>query len=446
MIAANPSETTGLTAMNAHQVPTRKALGGLVLWVALLLLLTALPSLACAAKDDPTVTISSYRVTPPVLLPGDEATITITVANTAGSASATESTVENSQLGSTTSSTTKDLTVLVESVYLYGKGVEVLQGNFQQVGALGPGQSFPLTFHIRAPGREGMYFPEVWIRIPEGTSVQYPIPVNVNSPIGIQKEAVLVLDTTAPDSVNPGDEIPVTLTARNDGKLLAEDVTLRIGNVSTLVAPKGADLYHLGLIGPGREKSVGLVLLSDKDASPGLIQVPVTLEYTSVDGAVHTQSSAVNLVLKGQGELGFVSVDTSPRRVSAGQPFDLTIRIENTGTGEVKQVAASVDLPMTGTKQSFIGKIKPGNDAPAVFMLDGGKDGTYAYNTTITYTDDLGTHTLTSPMTLRVVPSDSSGSIILMLLGILGIGIVVYRFWYIPRKNGNGALPWVRKS
>jgi hypothetical protein len=432
--------------MYAHQALNRKAPWGLTLWLALLIILFTLPPGAGAAKGDPTVTISSFQVTPAVLLPGDEATITITVANTAKSASATQSSVENNLLGSTTSSTTKDLTVLVESVYLYGKGVDVLQGNFQQVGALGPGQSFPLTFLIRAPATQGMYFPEVWIRIPDGTSVQYPIPVNVNSPVGIQKKAVLVLGTTVPESTNPGDEIPVTLTVRNDGQLLAEHVTLRIGNVSNLVAPKGGDLYHLGLIGSGRVNTIDLVLLSDKDASPGLIQVPVTLQYTSVDGAVHTQPTAINLVMKGQGELGFVSVDTSPRRVSENQPFDLTIRIENTGTGEVKQVAATVELPMTGTKQSFIGKIKPGNDAPAVFSLDGGKSGTYSYNTTITYTDDLGTHTVSRPMTLRVVPADSSGGIILILLGVLGIGIVAYRFWYLPRKNGNGALPWVKKS
>jgi hypothetical protein len=150
--------------------------------------------------------------------------------------------------------------------------------------------------------------------------------------------------------------------------------------------------------------------------------------------------------MKGKGELGFVSVDTSPRRVAENQPFDLTIRIENTGTGEAKQVAATVDLPMTGTKQSFIGKIKPGNDAPAVFMLDGGKGGTYSYNASITYTDDLGTHTVYRQMSLRVIPSDSSGGLILMLLGLLGVGIVVYRFWYLPRKNGGGALPWVKKS
>jgi hypothetical protein len=215
--------------------------------------------------------------------------------------------------------------------------------------------------------------------------------------------------------------------------------------VSTLVAPKGSDLYHLGLIGPGRARTADLVLLSDRDASPGLTQVPVTLQYNSVDGNLHTQTTAINLMMKGKGELGFVSVDTSPRRVAENQPFDLTIRIENTGTGEAKQVAAEIDLPMTGTKQSFIGKIKPGNDAPAVFLIDGAKGGTYAYNVTIRYVDDLGTHTVIRQISLRIDPADPTGGYILLLV-IIGGGLLAYRFWYLPRKNDGGALPWVKKS
>jgi hypothetical protein len=431
--------------MHAHQVPTRMAIGGLTLWMCLLILV-AIPYAADASTKDPTVAITDYQVTPAILLPGDEGTIMITLANTAATASSTESTVQNSVSGTTTTTTTKDLSVLVESVYLYGKGVEVLEGNFQQVGALGPGQSLKLTFLIRAPSHEGMYFPEVWIRIPDGTSVQYPIPVNVNSAVGIQKQEILILSSTLPDTVDPGDEIPVALTLRNDGKLLADDVTLRIGNVSGAVAPKTTDLYHLGKIDAGSQKSVDILLLSDKNTDPGLVQVPVTLNYKGIDGSAHTIATSMNVMMKGKGELGFVSVDTSPRRVSENQPFDLTIRIENTGTGDAKQVAATVDLPMTGTKQSFIGKIKPGNDAPAVFMLDGGKGGTYTYNATISYVDDLGTHTVFREMSLRVVPGDSSGGLIMMLLGIIGIGAVAYRFWYLPRKNGDGALPWVKKN
>ncbi|MDD1669202.1 MAG: S-layer protein [Methanomicrobiales archaeon] len=423
----------------------RKARGALFLLLALFLL-SALPAVAAASTKDPTVAITDYQVTPSILLPGDEGIITITLANTAKAASSTESMVQTGIWGTSTTTTTRDMTVLVESVYLYGQGLEVVEGNYQRVGALGPGQSLKLTFLIKAPSREGMYFPEVWIRIPEGTSVQYPVPVNVNSAIGIQKQEILILSSSLPDTVQPGDEIPASLTLRNDGRLLADDVTLKIGNVSGQVAPKGTDLYHLGAIGPGVRKTIAVTLLSDRETEPGLVQVPVTLMYKGMDGSSHTQATTLNVMMKGQGELGFVSVDTSPRRVSENQPFDLTIRIENTGTGEAKQVAASVDLPMTGTEQSFIGKIKPGNDAPAVFMLDGGKSGTYSYNASITYTDDLGTHTVTRQMSLRVVPSDSSGGLILMLLGVLGVGVVAYRFWYIPKKNGGGALPWVKKS
>lgn len=418
----------------------------LLLWMCLLLILVAIPCAADAGAQDPTVAITDYQVTPAILLPGDQGTITITLANTASIASSTESTVQNSVSGTTTTSTTKDLTVLVESVYLYGNGVEVLEGNFQQVGALGPGQSLKLTFLIQAPSHDGMYFPEVWIRIPEGTSVQYPIPVNVNSPVGIQKQELLILSSTLPDTVDPGDEIPVALTLRNDGELVADDVTLRIGNVSDTVAPKNTDLYHLGAIDAGGEKTVDILLLSDKTTNPGLIQVPVTLDYKRIDGTAQTRSTSINVMMKGRSELGFVSVDTSPRRIAENQPFDLTIRIENTGTGDAKQVAATVDLPMTGTNQSFIGKIKPGNDAPAVFMLDGGKGGTYMYNTTITYVDDLGTHTVSREMSLRVDPGDSSGGLILMLLGVIGVGAVAYRFWYLPKKNGDRVLPWVKKS
>ncbi len=122
----------------------------------------------------------------------------------------------------------------------------------------------------------------------------------------------------------------------------------------------------------------------------------LSIDYKLPDGTQKHQDEVIEVPIKGKSELGFVSVDTSPRRVSAGEPFDLTIRIENTGTGEAKQVAATIDLPMTGTRQSFIGKIKPGNDAPAVFMLDGGKSGTYEYNTSIT-----------TPTTWGLIPSST---------------------------------------
>lgn len=395
--------------------------------------------------DTPTVTITDYKVTPSVLMPDSLGTITVTIKNTASSASISERT---GALSSDTSGTTKttDINVYIENVHLEENGIEVLTEDFDRIGDLGPGQSTTITFSIRAPSRSGMYFPEVWIDTSGGRSTRYPVPVNVNTASGIQKQAILIMESSLPASVNPGDEIPVTLTMKNAGQLMADDVTLKLTNVSNRVAPKSTDLYHLGAITPGGQKNVNLVLLSDKGATSGLIRVPVAISYNALDGTPVTEQTGIDIIMKGKAELGFVAVDTSPARLTEGTPFDLTIRIENTGTGEAKQVSATVDLPVEGKKEAFIGKIKPGNDAPVIFLLEGAKAGTHPYTLTIHYTDDMGGHTMTREMNLRVPPTDNTGNVILGLVILAILGFIGYRYWYLPRVSGDGKFPWERKS
>ena len=397
------------------------------------------------ADDTPTVIITNYTVSPTVMMPDSLGTITITVENTASSASVSQRSGELSPDVYSEIRTT-DINVNIRNIHLEGYGIDVLTHDFDQVGELGPGQSLPITFSIEAPDKSGIYFPEVWIDTLGARSTKYPIPVNVNTATGIQKQAILILDSSLNGDVNPGDEAPVNLTITNAGQVLADDVTVSIANMSGTVAPKTSDLYHLGTIGPGEQQTISLVLLTDKTANPGLVQVPVTIGYTTIDGIPTTKTAGIDMMLKGKAELGFVSVDTDPARLTENTPFDLTVRIENTGTGDAKQVSATVDLPAEGTKEAFIGKITPGNDAPALFLLEGMKSGDYPYNLTISYTDDMGAHTVTRRMNMRVPPADNSGNVILVLI-ILGIlGFLAYRYWYLPSKNGDGSLPWVKKN
>jgi len=407
-----------------------------------LILFSAVPA---SADGVPTVAITDYKVNPSVLMPGSFGTITITVKNTATSASVSQ---KSGQLttGDYATVTTTDINVNIENIHLEGHGITVLTQDFNRVGELGPGQSIPITFSIETPDKSGLYYPEVWIDTSGGTSTKYPIPVNVNTAVGIQKQAVLILGSALTGSVNPGDDIPATLTLTNAGQILADDVTLKITNVSTDVAPRDTDTYQIGTLNAGEQKIVDIVLLSDKQANPGLIRVPVTINYTTIDGTPVTQATSIDLVLKGKAELGFVSVDTNPSRLVENTPYDLTIRIENTGTGDAKQVSAVVDLPVEGTRQASIGKIKPGNDAPAIFLLEGMKGGNYPYNLTISYTDDMGVHNLTRQMNLRVPPGDNSGNVILGLIILCVIGFLAYRYWYIPKVNGDGKFPWDKKS
>ncbi len=395
--------------------------------------------------DTPTVTITDYKVTPSVLMPDSMGTITVTIKNTAASATISERT---GPVSSDTSGTTKitDINVYIENVHLEGNGIDVVSEDFERVGDLGPGQSTTITFSIRAPSASGMYFPEVWIDTSGGRSTRYPVPVNVNTASGIQKQAILIMDSSLPGSVNPGDEIPVTLTMKNAGQLLADDVTLKITNTSISVAPKFTDLYHLGTISPGEQKEITVTLLSDRDAATGLVRIPVMVSYNALDGTPVSQPTGIDIMMKGRAELGLVSVDTNPPRLTEGTPFDLTVRIENTGTGEAKQVSATIDLPVEGNREAFIGKIKPGNDAPALFLLEGLKGGNYPYNLTITYTDDMGVQTLTRQMNMRVPPADNSGTVIIGLIILVIVGVVGYRYWYLPRTRGDGKFPWERKN
>ncbi|MDD1683347.1 MAG: S-layer protein, partial [Methanoregula sp.] len=397
-----------------------------------------------SAAGEPTVTITDYKVTPSVLMPDSLGTITIMVKNTATSANIKE----NTGLYISDAATTKvtDINVNIENVKLEGNGIIVQSRDFQHVGEIGPGQSIQLTFSIQAPPTSGMYFPEVWIDTTGGRSTRYPVPVNVNTAMGIQRQAILIMGSALTGSVNPGDEIPVTLTVSNAGQTLADDVTLRIDNVSATVAPKNADLYHLGTIPAGGQKTVDLALLSDKKSESGLVRIPVLISYNAIDGIQQTRETGIDVIMKGKAELGFVSLDTNPPRLTENTPFDLTVRIENTGSGEAKQLSAKIDLPAEGTREAFIGKIKPGNDAPAIFLLEGLKGGNYPYNLTITYTDDMGAHTFSRPMNMRVQPADMSGTIIIGLIVLVILGFVGYRYWYLPKVNGDGKFPWDKKN
>ena len=398
-----------------------------------------------SAAGTPTVTITDYNVNPSVLMPDSFGTITITVKNTATSASVVQKIGQQSDTAYDTTKT-MDINVNIENVKLEGNGIEILSKDYNRVGEIGPGQSIPITFSIRAPSKSGMYYPEVWIDTTDGKSTRYPIPVNVNTAVGIQRQAILIMDTSIDGTANPGEEIPVTLTLRNSGQTLADDVTVKIENASAGVAPKNADLYHLGVINGGGQQTIKLVLLSDKKANAGLVRIPVTISYSAIDGVLKTQKTGIDLMMKGKAELGFVSVDTNPPRLTEKTPFDLTIRIENTGTGEAKQVSAKIDLPTEGKKEAFIGKIKPGNDAPALFLLEGAKSGNHPYTLTIVYTDDMGEHTIKRDMNLYVPSTDMSGTIIAILIILVIIVAVGYRYWYQPKVNGERKFPWERKS
>jgi hypothetical protein len=428
---------------------TRKLrIGASATWFAIaacvLILLACIPSVR-AETDQPTVYVKSYTVTPQVLAPGDYGTITAVIENTASAATLQESSGIVSG-GSFTTVRSVDIPIQIDSVSLEGNGITVISDSYRHFGSLGPGQSATVTFAIRAPNNEGIYFPEIWVDINGGKNVRYPVLVNVNAKNQVLRAPAIVVGKSLPGSVNPGDSFPIQLTLNNAGTLRANQIILTVNTSTSSIGVNGSTTLVIDELDGGSSKDITVGFVTDKKAPIGLQKVYINFEYQLPDGTTKYQKEVIEVPVKGRAELGFVSVDTNPPRITENSPFDLTIRIENTGTGEAEQVSATVDVPSEGKKEAFIGRIKPGNDAPAIFLLEGAKAGNHPYTLTINYTDDMGDHTMTRQMNLRVPATDGTGNIIIILIVLCILGFAGYRFWYLPKTRGDGKFPWEKRS
>ena len=383
-----------------------------------------LPALACllvlflaivpVQAENPTVIVADYTISPPVLQPGDVGTITAIIRPTAGT----------------------DVGVNIESVQLDSNDVEVITGNYKRIGVIGPGQSIPVTFLVRAPAKDGIYFPEIWIDVTGGRSVRQPIPVNVNTQIAILRNPVLTTLKTVPEGVIPGDDLNAQVILRNDGLSRADQITVTVNSSSPSITQKTASTYHFGSLLKGEAATIDMVFSTDKKAPIGLNQVYLTITYANTDGTPTTQTEVLGIHVIGKAKIGIASVSTDPVRIKKGDAVSLIIRLENTGTDNANSVKASIDLPMTGGKDAYVGKIEPNNDAPAVFALQAKNPGTSTYNLTVQYEDDYGVQTKNETLQMTVLDGDVGGMALPIFL-ILFIAVGGAYWYFVIKKKGS---------
>lgn len=387
------------------------------------------------STTNPTVIITNYEVTPAVLMPGDMGTITLTIKNTAESASVKENTgiVSGGTFASTKSS---DINIFIENVHLEENGIEVLTGDFDRLGELGPGQSVPVTFIIRAPSKNGIYFPEAWIDVKDGRSTRYPLTVNVNTDISTQKKPSLSVTQELPDRVAPGEDCTATIIIENTGLTRASDISLVANSTVKSLVLTSSGRYYAEHLEPGENMTLDLNLATDKNTPLGIDPVVLSITYHNPDGTPEKQTEIIGIPVKGRAEIAVSSVTTDPVRPVPGSPFTLIIRVENTGTDQASSVRAILDSSFTGTKTAFIGSVDKDSDAPAIFYLQATKDGSIPANVTISYTDDFGSHTVSEQAS--VMTSPSSGLLPVVAAVLLVAILAGAAYWYFRIRPGKG--------
>ena len=391
--------------------------------------IAVLAGVAAGGLYEPTVMATESTVTPAILMPGDTGMITVVLKNTAQTSTATES---DSQI-----TTQTDLNPTITSVFLDGRNdIRVLGGHSQFTGDLGPGQEVTLSFLIQAPEEAGIYFPVLRVRVRGAEGLTYPVPVNVNMPIATLSTAMLGVSQDENKYVVPGETVRRNITVTNSGRSTASDIRIRIADDNPYVGPVQTGTFYLDTLAPGTSEEFTVSLITSRQLENSVQEIPLEITYAVVDGVPVAQADSLTLDVHGHAELSIASVRTEPARISGGEPFEMTIRLENTGTDEAISTTAEIDLPFSGTKEAFIGKIKPNNDGPAVFSLDGGNGGDYPYTLTVNWEDDWGKHTESFDLTLPVKTSDSTAAIVGFLIVLILAAGGAYYFLVYRKKNG----------
>ncbi|PWR76317.1 COG1361 S-layer family protein [Methanospirillum stamsii] len=393
-----------------------------IISIALLFLMGVFPVQAA----DPAIVITDYEVTPSVLMPDEKGIVTVTLSNTqvTGTTPVLSPDESDSDFSYLTSSS------IIDSVFLDGKkDIDVLAGNGQFEGKIGEGQSIKISFVIRAPPQSGLYFTQLLIRIRDHEYIKYPIAINVNTPISTVRQPALILSQSSSGPIKPGESFPVKITLTNMGISQAEDITLRVKETGLNIAPLQTNAFHIAKLRQGEESSGEITFNTDKKTTSGIHKIPVEIAFTTPDKGETQVTETISLDIRGEADVSIMSLETDPERIQENSPFDLVIRLDNSGTGDAESVRASLDLPFQGTKEAFVGRIEPYNDAPAVFVLESGEPGDYTYNLNIEYKDDWGEHQRTENLTLAVIkPPDNTVSYIIFLILVITC-LVGYRFW-----------------
>ncbi|MDD4255488.1 MAG: hypothetical protein PHP59_08955 [Methanofollis sp.] len=152
----------------------------------LLLLLAGAAAAATPEEDAAQVMVTGAVIDPAVLMPGDVATVTVTVKNTA------------------------QVSVPVRSAKMYTEGnILVLDNPYQTFGAIGAGNEASFTFTVQADAGSGTYYPRFVLDFTNAGSLRYAVPVKVEA----VEPRVSVADI--PDAFTAGKKDIVRVTVSN---------------------------------------------------------------------------------------------------------------------------------------------------------------------------------------------------------------------------------------
>jgi hypothetical protein len=237
----------------------------------------------------------------------------------------------------------------------------------------------------------------------------------------------------SPTSIDIGEEFTVGVQIENCGEQMPEFISFELLQPPEDIEIKEPLVISISKLYYGNSERFIVYHMRAKDnASPGAHFIKTRLSYGS---SGLTLSKNYNLTFDIIGS----KVKTNPVLPEEGDTVELTIRVENSGTGTAKSVKVYTDHPFQGLKQSFIGTLESEEDGSAILTFVVDKKGEYTFPVTIFYNDDFGEGEVKTDVSISVLkkPSNIFGiAIMLIIFAAIGWGI----FYFFRVKNSKDKI------
>ncbi len=225
--------------------------------------------------------------------------------------------------------------------------------------------------------------------------------------------------------VEPGEVFKIAVSFENVGDSALKWVKITLNPEDKALVPMSSDSERVFKDIPvGSRQDSEFWFSLEKDASVRNYPIDLMLDYMDERGVEYNETKLVGIVAAGRAGLEIAKKTTDPARVIESEPFSLTVKIENTGTGDAKGVTARLDSEFEGDTLAYLGEIKKDDYSNAIFTLDAAKSGKKSGILNISYEDDFGKHEVQKEVILMINPANS-GNPLPFIIGIIAIAVLL---------------------
>lgn len=244
----------------------------------------------------------------------------------------------------------------------------------------------------------------------------------------VGKPEIIIETSKMDDEISANSEFNVELNVRNIGSGNARNI--KIVSDYEGIAPVGSNIVYLEGLQAGNNSVVTVPFKISESIDPGFYSIPLNVDFLSESGEKTSVIQEIGVSIIHKADVSMQNLQVKPGTISVGGKISIEARVENVGEGDADNVYVELKLSpsegIAGSKKAYIGQLKKGDDAPAIFSLTGQSANKYSGELIIHYSDDLGEHTKTEKIGLSVKESTNYLYYAIGLILIAGVGYFVF--------------------